>query len=231
MEEDTFEVEPQTEETRTEAPDSEEGEQQEQKPVDLKTLEKRLKDGQRYITKLSQEKKQMQSQIDELRGAMSVLNDKNATREEKQQAKDWLAELKGVDLLDNPDKIPDTLRSLKQDVISEIVKVLELRDKAMEEKISIFPEMAKKQNLVKMYSEEIAEYREENPDMDDVPDLAIAKIIAKTKPKQAEIDGVFQPSFSGRKAVKAIPKEEKLQKEAERVLREKWGYTKENGFA
>lgn len=230
MEEETLDSDPQIEETRNEEPTQEEGDRQESKEVDLKTLEKRLKDGQRYITKLSQEKKQMQSQIDELRGAMSILNDKSATREEKQQAQDWLADLKGVDLLDNPDKIPDTLRSLKRDVISEIVKVLELRDKAMEEKISIYPEVAKKQNLVKMYAEEIAEYREENPDMDDVPDLAIAKIIAKTKPKQTEIDSPFQPSFNGRKAVKAVPKEERLQKEAERVLREKWGYTKENGF-
>ena len=225
MTEDTLDGDLQDEDTRSD--ESQKGDQEDSQP----NWEKRYKDVQSWATKLSTENKSLKSEMDQLKGAVGVLQTQASTPAEKQQVKDWLSEIKGVELLDNPDKIPETLGHLKGDIISSIVDLLEKRDRAFEEKLSAQnPDVRSRQNLVKMYKDEIAEYREENPDDGDVPDLALAKLFAKANPKRSEdIDRVPLPHVGGRKAGKSISREAAIAKEADAMLA-KWGYTKDNGF-
>lgn len=206
--------------------ESDGGEEQEQSGGNW---EKRYKDVQSWATKLANENKGLKSEMDQLKGAVDTLRTQARTPEEKAQVKDWLKELKGVELLDDPDKIPGVLDTLRSDIKREIAELLEMRDRAMTEQIELAPKQQKQKALVSAFADEIRQLREEDPDMADVPDLALAKMFAKTRPhKLQDIETTAQPRIGGRR-VSATSLQTKMEKEADALL-DKWGYTKDNGF-
>jgi hypothetical protein len=158
--------------------------------------EKRYKDAQAWGTKNSQEVKKLRSEIDQMKGYLEAQRPQSRPADQA-PTKDWLDEANAADWIDDPDKLKGAIKSLRK----EMAEILTMRDRAYDEKIQeINPRTMEARQLVDAYKDEIAAFRDENPDMEDATDLIVAKFIAKQAPK--ETTSFRMPPVGGRKVVK-----------------------------
>lgn len=200
-------------------------------------FEKRYKDATAWGTKVSQENKALKSQLDEMKGQLSVLMQAlQKEKEPEQEAPKSLFE--GVDAsewIDNPDSLKNVLASLdgkvantEKTLVEKIVKLLEERDRAYDEKISgISPENLKKKAMIEQYKEEIDRLKEEE-EFSEMDDYHLAVIASKLSPK--ENAHILIPHVGGRRT-SGVSNAGKKKEDAEvDALLQKMGYTKENGY-
>lgn len=176
--------------------------QQEESQDEGGNWEKRYKDLQRYTTKVSQESKVLRDEINQLKGMMTAIQTQGAPDNANHKEEDWLSEVKGVDLIDNPDKLVEVLDRVRKEERKKYIDLLELRDKSYDEKINtISPRTIQAKQLVEEYKDEIAAMKEDDPDLEDVSDLTLAKVIAKQKPRKEEESPSMFPQIGGKRTM------------------------------
>ena len=188
--------------------------------------ESRYKDIQRHDTKVSQKCKALEEQLGTAQSLITALQTQRVPEKANQNKPDWLSETKGVDLLDEPDKIIEVLKRFRSDERKQLSELLQLRDSAFDEKINtISPRTIQARELVETHREDIQRIKEDDPDMADVPDLAIAKLLAKQRGR--DDDGApMLPSIGGKRV--ASKGKASVDREMEAMMQKL--YPKELGF-
>ena len=152
-------------------------EDQEHSPDDGDDVsEKRVKDAQRAFHEEAQKRAELEKQIEKMSGQLSVLTDLVGKRGEpvpqapQENPFQFLDDEKFKEgLLDSSENVADAFKK----VVGEIGRTLHMRDQML------LQELNSRDPEIKSAGEQIRQFRQENPDLEDLSDMQIAKIIKK----------------------------------------------------
>lgn len=174
------------------------------------TNEKRVKDAQRAFHQEAQKRAELEKQIEKMNGQLSVLTDLMGNRNQPapQPAQENPFEFLDDDkfkegLLDSSENVAGAIKR----VVSEIGKTLHLRDQML------LQELNSRDPEIKSASEQIRQFRQENPDLGDLSDMQVAKIIKKMGGGQQE-EPKKKVLAIGNRPVANSTENEELQKQA-----------------
>lgn len=171
--------------------------------VDAKSA-KRVADAQAALTRANQEKADMARELAELRGRVDQISIDRQPKQTQEAQKDIFdrPEFSEDEILNDPKNVRNALMEMR----SQIVSLIDLRDRAYDERI------ARNDPAVIQQREAIAELRKD-PDFSGFNDAALA-VIAKKMPAKARADGFSGGFGGGRRA--SVPASETSQ-ELERL--------------
>jgi len=152
-------------------------EDQEHSPDDGDDVsEKRVKDAQRAFHEEAKKRAELEKQIEKMGGQLSVLTDLVGRRGEsvpqapQENPFQFLDDEKFKEgLLDSSENVADAFKK----VVGEIGRTLHMRDQML------LQELNSRDPEIKSAGEQIRQFRQENPDLEDLSDMQIAKIIKK----------------------------------------------------
>ena len=188
--------------------------------------ERRYKDIQSWSTKVSQKNKELENKLSEMSGKLEVLTQTLSKPSESKvvEEKDPLDDIDPMDLLDKPENLKAILKDLKEGqnggtkaIIDQITAIFDARDKALAEKFERYnPEQIRREEFVSAYKDEIEELKQD-PDLADLPDLALAKIAHKTSQKEEGYEPRFIPQIGGRR-VSIDASKSRIEKEVDAIM-------------
>lgn len=192
------------------APEYDDEDTQEHSSDDSGVSEKRVKDAQRAFHEEAQKRAELEKQIEKMNGQLSVLTELVGN---KNQPIPQAAEENPFEFLDD-EKFKESLLDSSENVagaikraVSEIGRTLHLRDQML------LQELNSRDPEIKSASEQIRQFRQENPDLQDLSDMQVAKILKKmggiqqAEPKKKTLS-------IGSRPVTQQPEDEELQKQA-----------------
>jgi ABC-type transporter Mla subunit MlaD len=183
---------------------------QEHSSDDSDVSEKRVKDAQRAFHEEAQKRAELEKQIEKMSGQLSTLTELVGN---KHQSVPQAAQENPFEFLDDEkfkegllDSSENVATAIKR-VVGEIGKTLHLRDQML------LQELNSRDPEIKSAAEQIRQFRQENPDLQDLSDMHIAKIMKK-------MGGGMQPESKkrvlaiGNRPQTSAPEDEELQKQA-----------------
>lgn len=174
------------------------------------SADKRVRDAQRQMHQEAQKRAELEKQIEKMSGQLSVLTELVGNKGQpipqapQENPFEFLDDDKFKEgLLDSSENVAGAIKR----VVSEIGRTLHLRDQMM------LQELNSRDPEIKSASDQIRSFRQENPDLNDLSDMQVAKILKKmgggtqAEPKKKVL-------AIGNRPVANTPEDEDLQKQA-----------------